>query len=195
MEGIKLKNKKYLSEEDFLKISMELQKNRIKRIYNKDKYFHELPYASETPQTENLVHNSQNVAIGLAAESSLYFSIFLNYFYILKRYPDQVCMYRYLRNFPLCFTFLTGAAYIFRYLFRYNNPLNRDEFETVSDDELLYRALQRHTDTFDTIEAILDLKEKYSLYELQQLKNEEMKRNISIIQKNYNHFRKSNLNH
>jgi hypothetical protein len=51
-------------------------------------------------------------------------------------------------------------------------------------EQEIYRTLVEKCDIYDHIDAILDLREKYSLYEMEQLNKEISVRNSEIIAEN-----------
>lgn len=60
--------------------------------------------------------------------------------------------------------------------------INRGHLENVQYEEEIYRTLVEKCNLYDNIDAILSLKHKYSLYELEQLNKEKtMKKNTIIV--------------
>lgn len=69
--------------------------------------------------------------------------------------------------------------------------------ENVQYQEEIYRILVEKCDLYDNIDAILSLKHKYSLYELEQLNKEKtLKKNKIIVEnmENYAKMRKGAIN-
>ncbi len=55
--------------------------------------------------------------------------------------------------------------------------------ENVQNEEEIYRILVEKCDIYDNIDAILSLKDKYSLFEMEQLnKEKKMKKNKIIVE-------------
>ena len=72
--------------------------------------------------------------------------------------------------------------------------INRGNFENVQYEEEIYRILVEKCDLFDNIDAILSLKKKYSLFELEQLNKEKILKKNKIIVENMQSFAKIRRN-
>lgn len=60
--------------------------------------------------------------------------------------------------------------------------------DNVQLEEEIYRILVEKCDLYDNIDAILSLKQKYSLYELEQLNKERMLKKNKIIVENMENY-------
>lgn len=187
-------NKKlFLSDEDFKEISLEMQIKRMRKIREEEKVLINLPYADDMLDIDNtdgfLSSDLHSSSMFLALVLSPIVTINL----VRKQYPGRFTPLYCLRNLPKVFF----AIYLFgscKFLFFCNlQPQNVRAQETVSEEELMYNILQEKTDMYDSIDAILNLKDKYSQYELNQLKKEEKERNAAIIRENMKLL--SKLNH
>lgn len=73
------------------------------------------------------------------------------------------------------------------------NPLcqtpNRGDMSNSTYEEEVFRYLIEKCNMYDHIDAILDLKDKYSLYELEQLQKEWKMKNAQITVENAEKFR------
>jgi hypothetical protein len=56
-------------------------------------------------------------------------------------------------------------------------------------EEETFKYLVEKCDMYDYIDAILELKDKYSLYELEQIKKEWKMKNMKITVENFENFR------
>jgi len=73
--------------------------------------------------------------------------------------------------------------------------INRGVMENTQQAEEIYRILVEKCDLYDNIDAILSLKSKYSLYELEQItKERKLMKNKIIVDNmiNYSNKRKGN---
>lgn len=178
--------KKYLTEKDFKQLSVISHEKYLKSIKEKEHLIKSLPYSDDIVDIENKENLYRDVNISSFLEIAAFASVPLTYKYIKVRYPGQYSHLKYLMNFPKVFLMLFSATQI-RYIFLiHNQEPNSKEFETMTYEEFIYKTLQEKTDMYDSMDSILDLKEKYSLYELNQLKKEENERNNSIV---VNHFK------
>lgn len=68
--------------------------------------------------------------------------------------------------------------------------INRGVMDNVQYEEEIYRILVEKCDLYDNIDAILSLKQKYSLYELEQLNKERILKKNKIIVENMENYAK-----
>ncbi len=71
---------------------------------------------------------------------------------------------------------------------------NRGDMDQSSDEEETFKYLIEKCDIYDHIDAILDLKDKYTLYELEQLKKEWNLKNMKISVENLENYRNKYVN-
>jgi hypothetical protein len=71
--------------------------------------------------------------------------------------------------------------------------INRDDMEASSLAEETFKLLIEKCDMYDNIDALLDLKGKYSLYELDQLKKEMGDKQRAIGFENLEKFREKRI--
>lgn len=188
-------NKKiFLTDEDFKQISLELQKKRMKNMQFEEKSLWELPYADDIVDIDNINEGFRSSDFhGSSLIISTFTSPLIACFLVKNNRPGQLTPIHVLRKLPGTFIglyILLSSKYMFNL---HSQPQNKGFFETISEEELMYKILQEKTDMYDSIDAILNLKEKYSQFELNQLKKEETERNSVIIRENMRNL--SNLMH
>jgi hypothetical protein len=66
--------------------------------------------------------------------------------------------------------------------------INRGIMENVHNEEEIYRVLVEKCDIYDNIDAILSLRDKYSLFEMEQLNKEKKMKKNKIIVENMERF-------
>ncbi len=71
---------------------------------------------------------------------------------------------------------------------------NRGDMDQSSDEEETFKFLIEKCDIYDHIDAILDLKDKYTLYELEQIKKEWNIKNMKISVENLEKYRDKYVN-
>ena len=173
--------RKYLTEKDFKQLSLISHENYLEAIKKKEQLIKNLPYSDDILDIENKENLYKDVCVTTFMEISAFISVPFTYKYIKYRYPGQYSHLKYLMNFPKVFLMIFSLTQI-KYIFLIQNQEpNSNEFETMTYEEFIYKTLQEKTDMYDSMDSILDLKEKYSLYELNQLKKEENERNNSIV--------------
>lgn len=195
-KGINSKVKKrFLSEMEFRDLSFEIQMNKIKNLKEKEKFQDNLPYAVDRVVFANYSQQINNVtAIVKRIEFSFLIALALSYRYTKYRYYGSFSYYRYLLKIPV-FSFLAFLIYLPSLLispeFQYQN---RIDFMTMSENEFMHKKLQEKCDLYDSMDAILDLRERYSQYEINQLKKEHNERNNNIVAENMEYFYKFSNN-
>jgi hypothetical protein len=71
--------------------------------------------------------------------------------------------------------------------------VNRADMAPSGFEQEIYRTLVEKCDIYDHVDAILDLREKYSLFEMEQLNKEIKNRNTEIISENLERLKEIRL--
>jgi hypothetical protein len=88
------------------------------------------------------------------------------------------------------FTFLFANHLFFKVSsFPVCQSYNRGDFANSTLEEETFKFLIEKCDIYDHIDAILDLKDKYSLYEMEQLNKERRIKRDNIVVENMEHIR------
>lgn len=180
--------KKFLSEYDFYDISKNFELEKVKNKISIQKYINnKLPYSEDLAYLpRNKFHQVINKDY---IRSNVFLTIVIGTFYFVNvkykfYFPNSNYALKKIFYYPLIVFIGCLLHYNFFYFFYFHNQphLTNQMTPIIDKNELYYNLIQEKTDMFDSIDALLDLKEKYSLYELNQLKKEEIQRNNSIIQ-------------
>lgn len=179
---------KLLTESDFKSLCLEYQLERIKRTSREEKFLSNLPYHEDMVKIYNQKSYYNDYSKDMAREVAFVVSFVLTIKLAPYYYPGRISHLKYLLFFPkvfIPFSLLISLRYS---ILPDLAPLAEGEFENIKEEQLLYQILQEKTDIYDSVDYILDLKEKYSLYELNQLKKEEKERNYSIIMDKFKEY-------
>ena len=72
--------------------------------------------------------------------------------------------------------------------------VNRGDMTPSDLEQEIFRTLVNKCDLYDHLDALLDLKEKYSLYEIEQLNKEISQQKSEIISENMDILKEMRLN-
>jgi hypothetical protein len=190
-ENKNFKSTKFLNEKDFDEICYQIQKQKLSCVIAKENKILNLPYSEDrVNSTYSEKKNSYGNILINEMESCLYFGIGFSYMFSSFRYYGGFNMYRFILNIPIyailiAFIRLPGTLRCPQF-----QEQNTKDFSLMTGTEVVTKTLQEKTDLYDSIDAILELRQRYSLYELNQLKKENKTRNNDIVAENMEYFYK-----
>lgn len=190
----KIQNK-FLTDTDFEEICLETQIRNIQKLNKLEKDNKNLPYSEDQCYFWMLPeHNNESTKFHLWVDSSILMGTIASFSRVKYLYHGYTNLYRAILNIPkfsFC-AFLLGSPFYF--LSDGYQMQNRNDFSVMSSNEFFTKKLRERTDLYDSIDAILDLRQRYSLYEINQLKKEKQERNNDIIAENMEYFYKFSNN-
>lgn len=171
----------FLSEDDYMDIHYQLHRRKIEGLIEKEEFVDQLPYSEDRSRMPNFEEMNFQEHLSIRFEMSIVFAGILNYHYVRYYYSGGFSYQRFFLHYPkslLAMFLLSMPRLIFEKPFQIHN---RKDMAVMSKNEFTYRLLQEKTDIYDAIDSLLDLRAKYSLYEMNQMKKESIERRNSIV--------------
>ena len=179
----------FISEKIIEDISLQNYMNNIKHLQEKENYLENMPYNDEYPRIFYYKTNNCHSGITKAFYLSCLMSFVSLGFFTGWYYNNSVSPLRIWKVFPL-------NASIWGIFFMGNvllsppcQTINRGEFSPSNLEEEIFKHLVEKCDIYDHIDSLLELREKYSLYEMEQVKKELIDKKKEIAIQNFEKFR------
>lgn len=174
----------FISESDKFKLKEEIFKKKILNLKQKEKFINQLPYNEDTPRLAFTTNTSckqkvQNwFQFGFIVGSM--WSIASNKFaFGLESGLSPIQFTRHLLKMSVLLGVILAPFGLMSQRCQINN---RNDMTTQEIREIVFNKLSRDYDLYDHLDALLELKGKYSLFEMEQLNKElrERRRNVTI---------------
>lgn len=183
-----IQRKKFLTEKDFEDLCLDMHKDNINSFIAEEKMLlQKYPQNDVLEDYYNDYEEYRNIYKNVCC-NNLLFSFYFTIRYLMTNYGyvSYVIFFRnYLKIYCATTPFFLAAAYV---IYPRVGPYSNNGMEYMSKNELYVKRLIEKVDIYDSVDAILNLKDRYSLYELNQMKKEEYRINESIVSQNMSNF-------
>ncbi len=175
---------KLISEDEIENIKFNQRKDLIEHYHDKEEFLKNIPYADEQVRLpynkfinwKTLTGRFSTLAAGFSIAGAIFHSQlvygYINFHNLIKSY------------FPAFFVFNYTLFILYVMPIQSFQSVNRDDMEPSDLEQEMFRTLVNKCDLYDHLDALLELKEKYSLYEIEQLNKEINRQKSDIISEN-----------
>lgn len=179
---------KFLTQKDFEDLCLDIHKENVNSFIKYEKNLLEKYPQNDVKEDYHSEFEKNNALLKMVFNNNLLINIFITYRY-LKTNFGYYSFANFIRSYLLLFCATTPIFMVCVYFENSTLGLYSDKgMNFMTKNELYTKRLIEKVDIYDSVDSILNLKDRYSLYELNQMKKEEYRLNESIVSQNMSNF-------
>lgn len=179
---------KFLTQKDFEDLCLDIHKENVNSFIKYEKKLLEKYPQNDVKEDYYTDFEKNNVHLKRVFDNNLIFNIYTTYRYLKTNY-GYYGFTNAIRSYILLFCATTPFFMVIVYFQNSTFGIYNDKgLNFMTRNELYTKRLIEKVDIYDSVDSILNLKDRYSLYELNQMKKEEYRLNESIVSQNMSNF-------